>query len=192
MRLTRVVLLLALALILSACAQGTQNLRLNPEAPTTGPMLGGGQAIGLQVVDRRNDRDLGMLENLDGTVVRLMAAQDVAYAVQLAAAEALRGYDFAPALWDNASAPRLEIRIETLEHQVSAGVPYTLETEIALAATGWAGNERFTGRARTTLSNQRALPPNANVNAQAIEAAITRALGQLIDEEFARFLAGQR
>ena len=192
MRLTRVVLLFALAVIVSACAQGTQNLRLNPDAPATGPLLGGEQALGLQVLDRRNDRDLGMLENLDGSVVRLMAAQDVAYAVQLAAAQALRGYDFAPALWDNASVPRLEIRIEALEHQVSAGVPYTLETEIALAATGWSGNERLTGRARTTLSNQRALPPSADVNAEAIEAAITRALGQLIDEEFARFLAGQR
>ena len=188
----RLVVLLALLLVLTACAQGTQNLRLNPESPTTGPLLGGGQSIGLQVVDTRTDRDLGMLENLDGSVVRLMAAQDVAYAMQLAAAQALRGYDFSPALWDRERTPRLEIRIEALNHQVTAGVPYTLETEIALSATGWAGNSSFTGRARTTLSNQRALPPSANTNAEAIEAAITRALGQLIDEEFARFLAGQR
>ena len=192
MRLTRILLLLALALILSACAQGTQNLRLNPEAPTTGPLLGGGQSIGLEVVDARPDRDLGMLENLDGTVVRLMAEQDVAYAVQLAAAQALRGYDFTPALWNAASVPRLEIRLEALEHQVTAGVPYQIETEIALAATGWAGNQRLTTRARATLSDQRALPPTKRANARAIEAAITRALGQLLDEEFARFLAGQR
>ncbi len=196
LRLTRTplttALLLALTLLLTACAQGTQNLRLNPEPPATGPLLGGGQSIGLQVVDARTDRDLGMLENLDGSVVRLMAAQDIAYAVQLAAAEALRGYDFAPTLWDRDNTPRIEIRIEALNHQVTAGVPYTLETTIALAGTGWSGSSSFTGRARATLSNQRALPPSADTNAEAIEAAITRALGQLLDEEFARFLAGQR
>lgn len=190
--LSRITVLLGLALLLTACAQGTQNLRLNPDPPQSGPLLGGAQTLGLQVVDTRTDRDLGMLENLDGSVVRLMAAQNLAYVVQMAAAEALRGYDFEPTIWDSQRTPRLEIRIEALEHQVTAGVPYELETEIALAATGWVGSERHTVQTRTTLTNQRALPPSERVNAEAIEAVITRALGQIIDEDLARRLAGQR
>lgn len=191
-RFARLLLLTGLALGLVACSQTSQNLRLSPDAPETGPLIGDGERLGFQVVDNRNDRDLGMLENPDGSIIRLTAAQDVTYAVQLAAAEALRGYDFVPGLWDDNQAPRLEIRIETLEHEVTAGVPYELDTEIALSATAWAQNDRYTTRARTTLSDQRALPPRASTNTEAIEKAITRALDQLLDEALAEFLAGNR
>ena len=187
-----VVVLLTALWGLAGCSQTTQDLRLAPAPPATGPLIGGGAAVGLNVVDDRADRDLGMLENPDGSLVRLRATQDVAYAVQLAAAEALRGYDFQPTLWDAGREPRLTIRIDTLEHNVTAGVPYALETRIVLEATAWMQGERYTTRARTALTDQRALPPRAATNTEAIEQAITRALGELLNDELADFLAGQR
>ncbi len=185
-------LLLGVLLVVAGCSQTTQDLRLSPAPPATGPLIGGGERLGLEVTDTRTDRDLGMLENPDGSIVRLTAAQDVAYAVQLAAAEALRGYDFNPGLWDDRREPRLAIGIERLEHEVTAGVPYQLETRIALTATAWLDGERYTTRARTSLTEQRALPPRAATNTEVIEKAITRALDELLNEELARFLAGRR
>ncbi|MDR9413604.1 MAG: YajG family lipoprotein [Spiribacter sp.] len=191
-RFARLLLIAGLALALAACSQTNQTLRLSPNPPETGPRIGDGASVGFQVLDTRNDRDLGVLENPDGSIVQLVAEQDVAYAVQLAAAQALRGYDFDPGVWDAGRAPRLEIRITALEHEVIAGVPYELETEIALQATAWVQGDRYTTRARATASDQRALPPRASANTEAIEKAITRALTQLLDAPLAEFLAGNR
>ena len=105
-----------------------------------------------------------------------MPAQQITYTLQLAAAETLRGYDFEPGLWDEARTPRLELRIETLDHQVTAGVPYELATEVALTATGYANGQRYTTRSGTTLTRQRPLPPTADANADAINTALSRAL----------------
>ena len=184
-------LLIGLALLLGACSQSTQSLRLAPQPPETGVVMGGELPVALQVIDRRGDRDLGMLENPDGSIVRLLPADDINYAIQLAAAEALAGYGFEPTLWDGVIEPRLEIRIQTLNHDVTAGVPYRLDTEVALQGVAWMNGERFTGRAQTTLTRQRALPPGAKANAEAIDTAITRALGQLLNAEMANFLAGR-
>lgn len=191
-RFPRLLLIAGLSLALVACSQTNQTLRLSPNPPETGPLIGDGASVGFQVVDTRNDRDLGVLENPNGSIVRLTAEQDVAYTVQLAAAQALRGYDFKPTLWDEGRTPRLEIRITTLEHEVIAGVPYELETRIALAATAWVGGDRYTTRARATASDQRPLPPRASTNTAAIEKAITRVLNQLLDAPLAEFLAGNR
>jgi uncharacterized lipoprotein len=117
--LPRLILLAATAVILTACAQGTQTLRLSPTPAAVESLVGSGQSLGLSVEDARTDRDLGMLENPDGSIARLMPAQQITYTLQLAAAETLRGYDFEPSLWDEARTPRLEIRIETLDHQVT-------------------------------------------------------------------------
>ncbi|MEX0449971.1 YajG family lipoprotein [Spiribacter sp. 221] len=190
-RLQQILLLTGLTFLLAACSQGTQNLRLAPQPAETGEVTGGGLPVSLQVVDMRTDRDLGMLENPDGSIVRLLPADDVNYAIQLAAAETLRDYGFEPALWDGQAEPRLEIRIQVLIHDVTAGVPYKLDTEIALQGVAWMNGERFTGRAQTTLTRQRALPPGEKANAEAIDTAITRALGQLLNEEMANFLAGR-
>lgn len=183
--------LLGALLILAGCAQPTQELRLSPAAPSTGPLIGDGQSLAVDVVDVRDDSDLGRQGSIDGETIRIRSDKDIAYAVQLAAAEALRGYDFQPTLWDDSQEPRLLIRIEELDHQVTAAVPFQLETRITLQATAWRGGERYRTRARTTLTDQRALPPRESTNTEVIDEAITRALGELLNRELADFLAGR-
>ncbi|WP_195759494.1 YajG family lipoprotein [Spiribacter sp. 2438] len=184
-------LMLGALVVLAGCAQSTQELRLSPAAPSTGPLIGNGQSLAFEVVDGRDNTDLGRQENIDGETIRIQSDKDIAYAVQLAAAEALRGYDFQPTLWDGGREPRLRIRIEELDHQVTAGVPFQLETRIGLEATAWRGGERYRTRARTTLTDQRALPPREGTNTEVIDEAITRALGELLNRELANFLAGR-
>mgnify|MGYP000034547188 CR=1 FL=1 len=188
-RITRSLLLIGLVTLLAACSQGTQNLRLSPQPPATEPVTEGDRDIALQVIDNRSQSDLGILENPNRSLIRLVAAQDLAYTVQLAAAEGLRGYGFTPTLWDSAREPRLAIGIETLSHDVAVGVPYELTTRITLDAVVVAGGERFTSQAQTTRTRQRVLPPNAKANAEAIDAAITEALGRLLNAEMAAFIA---
>ena len=185
------IMFLALVL-LAGCSQTSQNLRLSPTPPDIGQALSDGANVALQVIDERNGRDLGMLENPDGSLVRLTAEQNIDYTLQLAAAEALRQYGFRPTLWSDSAVPRVEIRIEVLEHEVKAGVPYALSTDVALAGTAWAGRERYTSRARSTLNRQRPLPPSASTNAEIINTAMSQALGQLLDAGFVGFIHERR
>lgn len=187
----RIVLLITATALLAACSQGTQNLRLSPVPPATEGIAGGDQDVGLQVVDRRSQSDLGVLENPNRSIVRLVAAQDLAYSIQLAAAEGLRGYGFTPRLWDDGRQPRIEIGIETLRHDVAVGIPYDLTTRVKLSAAAYADGERFTSQAQTTRTAQRALPPNAEANAEVIDAAISEALDRLLNQELAAFLTGR-
>ncbi|MBS3785820.1 MAG: hypothetical protein KGY57_03315, partial [Gammaproteobacteria bacterium] len=100
MRRLTVSTLLLFVVLLSACAQTGQSLRLSPEPPTTGPAVGAASEIGLRVIDAREQvAELGTQQTLRGDVLPLSAAQDIAYVVQLAAAEALKGYDLTAALW---------------------------------------------------------------------------------------------
>lgn len=179
-------------ILLAGCSQTSQNLRLSPPPPDVAQVLSDGANIALQVIDARSGRDLGMLENPDGSLVRLTAEQNLDYTLQLAAAEALREYGFRPTLWSDSAVPRIEIRIEVLEHEVKAGVPYALSTEVALAGTAWAGRERYTSRARSTLNRQRPLPPSASTNADIISTAMSQALGQLLDAQFVGFIHERR
>lgn len=188
-RIARTLLLLGAVALLAACSQGTQNLRLSPEPPGAERVIGEGRDLGLQVVDERSQSDIGVLEQPDRSIVRLVAAQDLAYTIQLAAAEGLRSDGFTPQLWDAGREPRIEIGIQTLEHDVAVGVPYELTTRIELRVEAFAGGERFTSQAQTTRTRQKALPPNAEANAAVIEAAITEALERLLNEPLAMFLA---
>ena len=190
-RSVRILLLVTAAALLAACSQGTQNLRLSPEPPATEGIAGGNQDVGLEVVDRRSQSDLGVLENPNRSIVRLVPAQDLAYTVQLAAAEGLRGYGFTPRLWDADRQPRIEIAIDNLRHDVAVGVPYDLTTRITLSAVAHADGERLTTQAQTTRTAQRALPPNAEANAELVNAAISEALTRLLNGELAAFLAGR-
>jgi len=188
-RRIRCLLVIGLATLLVACSQGTQSLRLSPQPPGAEPIGEGNRDVALQVIDNRSQSDLGILENPNRSLIQLVAAQNLAYTVQLAAAEGLRGYGFSPTLWDGARQPRLEIAIETLDHDVAVGVPYELTTRIALEAVTVAGGERFRSQAQTTRTRQRVLPPNAKANAKAIDAAITEALERLLNAEMAAFIA---
>jgi len=192
MKSLHVLALLLMVAFLSACAQTGQSLRLSPEPPATGPAVGLATEVGLRVVDTREQTaTLGTQQTIQGEVFPLTASQALPYVVQLAAAEALRGYDLEASLWADNQTPRIEIQIDQLQHEVRAGIPWQLDTEITLRAEAFANGERLTTRAQTTLNNQRATPPNATANAVIIDEAITRALGQLLNEELARFLAGE-
>lgn len=192
MKSRHVLAVLLMVAFLSACAQTGQSLRLSPEPPATGPAVGLATEVGLRVVDTREQTaTLGTQQTIQGEVFPLTASQALPYVVQLAAAEALRGYDLKASLWADNQTPRIEIQIDQLQHEVRAGIPWQLDTEITLRAVAFANGERLTTRAQTTLNNQRATPPNATANAVIIDEAITRALGQLLNEELARFLAGE-
>jgi len=192
MKTFRVLAVLLIVAFLSACAQTGQSLRLSPEPPATGPAVGLATDIGLRVVDTREQTaTLGTQQTVQGEVFPLTASQALPYVVQLAAAEALRGYGLDATIWTENQTPRIEIQIDQLQHEVRAGIPWQLDTEITLRAVAYANGERLTTRAHTTLTNQRATPPSATANAVIIDEAITRALGQLLNEELARFLAGE-
>lgn len=191
MTLLRLLVPLAMSALLAACAQTTQNVRLAPEPPETGPAVGAERVVALRVVDGREEGDLGTLENRDGDPARVITNQDVAYVVELAAGEALLGYGLRPTVWDAGYEPRLEIEIEQLSHTVDANVPRDIATQVTLRARAEDDGERYTTRARTEVTDRRATAPDAEANAAYINEAITRALDRLLDEELAAFLAGE-
>lgn len=191
MILRRLLPLIALSALLGACAQNTQNLRLAPEPPQTGPAVGAERVVALRVVDVREEGDLGRLENRDGDPARVVTDQNLAYVVELAAGEALLGYGLRPTVWDGSYEPRLQIDIELLEHTVGANVPRDVATHVTLRARAVDAGQRYTSQARTELTDRRATAPDAEANAVYINQAITRALGRLLDEELAAFLAGE-
>jgi len=191
MKLSRLLPLLALSAVLGACAQNTQNLRLAPEPPETGPVMGDERVVALRVVDTRENADLGTLENRNTDPARVITNQNIAYVVELAAGEGLLGYGLRPTVWDEGYEPRLQVDIERLRHTVSADVPRQITTEVTLRARAVDGGQRYTTQARTELTDQRATAPDAEANADYINEAITRVLGRLLDEELAAFLAGE-
>ncbi|UEX78577.1 YajG family lipoprotein [Spiribacter halobius] len=191
MKLLRLLPLLVLSALLGACAQTTQSVRLGPEPPETGPVLGDERVVALRVVDTRENPDLGTLENRDGDPARVITDQNLAYVVELAAGEALLGYGLRPTVWEESYTPRLQIDIEQLEHSVDADLPRDVATRVTLRARAVDNGQRYTSQARTELTDRRPTAPDAEANAAYINEAITRALGRLLDEELAAFLAGQ-
>lgn len=181
---------LLLALLLPACATLDQTVSLAPAAPSIGDSVANAGPVSLEVVDRREGTDLGSIEAVEGESARILADGEIAYPVQLAAARALQSVGFRPTLWSDDADPRLLIEIESIEHTVSARLPRGIATEVRLTARAWRDGRRYRASATATASDQAAARPSAEMNAEAIERAISDALKRLLGEELTRFLAG--
>jgi uncharacterized lipoprotein YajG len=192
MTMPRLLALIPLLLLLSSCATTDQRVTIAPEPPRLEPAaLGNAGAVALDVVDARDDRQLGSIQALEGPPASITSSQDVAYATQLAAATALSNAGFRPTPWSDNAEPRLLIQIEHIEHTVGAGVPREVSTEVRLSARAWQQGRQYSASAESSVSDTVAIRPSAEANAAAIETAVTEALRRLMDRKLLEFLAGR-
>lgn len=195
MRQTRKVLLTALmAAVAAGCAQTPQTVRLAPSAPDQYAVdHGEGRTVALRVVDRRLDQSqIGELRNRDGDPAPVHTKQDLAYVLELTAGETLKAYGFKPVPWDEDARRRLTISLNHLNHTVAAAVPRDVNTDVRLSATAVHGDTIMKLKAEQNSDNRITHRPSATENAQYIERAITEALGRIINDELAKFLARGR
>lgn len=176
--------------LLCGCTHDTQRVQLMPKAPQTGPDYGNGLDVALEVTDRRADTALGVLETGDDTPpATIITDQDLTYIIKLACAEALQGFGFRPAIWDDKADHRLVIEIKNIERRIGSGIPHTVHTEVVLTARAWAADRTYKGKAVTTTDDTLAFAPSTTDNAEALDQAITQTLHKLFNTQLATFLA---
>ena len=183
------VAVLVAVLLLVGCAQTGQQLRLAPDAGVDQSTIGDGHTVALRVVDEREHARLGQLENRDGEHADLVGAVQVEEVVRQAVEEGLRASGFAVAGWDADAERRLEVRVLDLEHRVSAGLSRDVSTRIELRSEGHRGESRLSGQARARDSDRVSHRPDADDNQAYLDAALSRTLGRLLNEELLEFLA---
>lgn len=178
-----------MVLLLAGCAQTGQQLRLAPDAQMDERTIGDGHTVALRVVDEREHARLGQLENRDGEHADLVGTVQVEEVVRQAVEEGLRASGFAVAGWDADAERRLEVRVLDLEHRVSAGFSRDVSTRIELRSEGHRGESRLSGQARARDSDRVSHRPDADDNQAYLDAALSRTLGRLLNEELLEFLA---
>ncbi len=189
--IARLLALITTIVVLAGCAQNPQTLRLTVEPPEPNASVSGGPPVALEVVDRRDDKTLGILQNREDENATITTSQDLAYVVELAAGETLSQAGFPPQLWSDTATPRLLIEITELRHTVTADVPRRVDTQVTLQARAWRDGERFNGQASTSRSARVVTRPGPERNAADIARAVQDALRQLFDRRLVDFLSGR-
>ena len=190
--LARLFPLLLVAGLLGACAQTSQTVRLAPQPELSAAKdLGGQRRVAVEVLDRRERVAVGELANRSGPAAPIFAKEPPEYALQLAAADALKKWGFRPAVWDDEAERRLVIEVLTLHHAVDASLPHDTETVVELGLRAYQGGRTMETKASARSSDRLvALSPSAEESAKAIDRTLATALERLFDEKLAAFLAG--
>ena len=182
---------LVAVLVLGGCAQTSQQLRLAPDAEVEESSIGEGHEVAVRVVDEREDKRLGELENRDGSSGELTSATEPRYILLGALEKALEANGFTIAEWDREAERRLEVKIVELEHRVSDGVPRDVSTRIELRSEAVRGDSRLTGTATARDRDRISYRPSAEDNAAYLDRVIGRALGRVVNVDLLDFLASE-
>lgn len=188
-RITGLCLAVIAVLTLGACAQTSQQLRLAPEAEVQGSSIGEGREVAVRIIDTRDDRTLGTLENRDQEDGTLTSATDLRHVLEGTVEEALEANGFTIIGWDDNARRRLQVEIMDVSHQVSSAVPREVRTRIELRSEAYRGDHRLTGRAVARDSEQVVSRPDAEENAAYLDAVFGRGVGQLLNVDLLDFLA---
>lgn len=178
-------------LTLGACAQTSQQLRLAPEAEVEGSAIGEGREVAVRIVDTRDDRSLGTLENRDQEDGTLSSDTDLRHVLEGTVEEALEANGFTIIGWDDDARRRLQVEILDVSHQVSSAVPREVRTRVELRSEAYRGDHHLTGRAVASDSDQVVSRPDAQENAAYLDAAFGRGVGRLLNVDLLDFLAGE-
>lgn len=191
--MSRLLVVAAACLLLSACAYSPQKANLAPEVVVASSQVGAGVAVGVRVVDERPSHILGRRANAYGAAAEITAAQDLAVVVREAVVKALEKKGFSPTESSASAADaKLLVEVRLLEYSTSQGF-WTGGVHIqgALKAVANRDGQSFEKMYRAMKEERVGVVPTAATNEEWLNAALAEVIKQMLeDPELLAFLAG--
>jgi uncharacterized lipoprotein YajG len=185
--------IVSIAACLSACQFVKQPpISVTPELVEKRTTLGAGQSLRITVTDERTDRVLGQ-RAMRGMGSDLTVASDIADTLRASLSEGLRRQSFAPVDAPPRDGRALIVGIRDIRYTVSGGVvAFLITTQCSLHAQCVVnGSTPYERVYRGTHEMSVQSPDTAGANAQYVNAAISSAVNQLLDDtELSHCLAG--
>lgn len=177
------IILVAISLLLSACAFNSQTARLAPTVDVQSSNEGRGVAVAVRVVDERASKSLGHRGTAYGAAAEITAAQDVAVVVHDQLVTGLQKKGFQVVDYAADASPRLTVEVRNLEYSTSQGF-WTggVKIQSALKVQAARGTTSYEQMYRSDKEERVVVVPTASTNEQWINTSLSDVLNQLFED----------
>jgi len=174
-------LLFMLLLTAAGCALSPQVVRIHPEiaAPPAGDTA---TTLALEVIDGRDGPVLGRRGGVYEKTATISTSGDISAPIRQSIAAALE--DMGYHVGDEASAPRLQVVITTLEYRVEQNkVTRTVTTHAAVNTAVHKSGKSYTSTYEITRNRKMLTAPDSKDNEKLVNETLTAALQQMLRDE---------
>jgi len=176
--------LLAIAALTQGCNVEPHNVRLAPSVKVQPSELGQNKVVGLEVVDSRADKKLGVVGDPKGKFVYLTLANETPPTIYKQVADGLEKLGFTVQPATGSEERSLKVDVTELSYE-SIKKPMTFDTvaKVSLAAT--ARTEAQTYERAYNVKQERAAgaPPSAEDDAKALNSLVSMALEDMLTDK---------
>lgn len=168
--------------LLVGCAYNKQTVALRPTVSALATMRVRDVAVEVKVVDERESKSLGKRSDAYGMGAEITTTDDVAGIVAREVAAALKQYGFAVDAGDGNGA-QLKVEVRLLNYDTSTGF-FTggVHIRAALKATARQGTAVYEKFYRSEEEHRVMVVPTAETNAEWLNAGLSDAIDQLVND----------
>lgn len=179
----KLVSLLSLSLLLTACALSPQQVTINPKLESSKSNIGEGRTLYLEVVDNRGKEAIGSRGGLYKETSLITPANDLADAILQASSRKLREMGFVVQGMPGASAD-IRILVDKLSYRdpEKSSVGFEVELESLLRVEATQNGDQYSGRYQVKNTKTYATVPGRDRNEEMINETLSEVLQRLFND----------
>ena len=179
---SRQLVLAALAVLMTACAQSPQRLYVQPTLSISGDAVGNGRPVIVSASDQRQSKTLGSLGGVYGSTATITIGNDIEQALTRAANGLLASQGYVVNSPD-ANALQLNIVIESLVYQpIEQPVGNAVKLTVVLRADVAKQGDTFSGRYQSESERRSVGRPDAEDNEQYVNELLSDTLVRMFSD----------
>ncbi len=182
---------IVIILMTGGCAYMSHDVTIDPHYTASSAVTGQNRPVSLEVVDEREDQDIGRRTDMYGMGALITNEQDVADVFRSKISEALKAKGFEANSAD--TFPKLKVEVRAIKYTTSAGIMrggFLARSAIKIIAKN--GSETYEKMYRSSVEKKKFFLPFADSNRTQINDSINEVLEKFFqDESLFKFLAAE-
>lgn len=176
--------LLAIAALIQGCNVEPHNVRLAPSVKVQPSELGQNKVIGLEVVDSRADKKLGMVGDPQGKFIYLTLANETPPTIYKQVADGLEKLGFKVQPATGSEERTLKVDVTELSYE-SVKKPMTFDTvaKVSLAATARTDAQTYERAYNVKQEKAAGSPPSTDEDTRIVNSLLSMALEDMLTDK---------
>ena len=176
--------LLTVAAFAQGCNVAPHNIRLEPSVQVHPSELGQGKVVGLEVVDSRADKKLGMVGDPQGKFIYLSLANESPEVIYKQIAQNLEKLGFSVQPLTESAERSLKVDVSDLTYE-SIKKPVTFDTlaKVSLEATARNGGDTYERAYNVKQEKSAGSPPSKSDESSAVNGLVSMALDDMLTDK---------
>jgi uncharacterized lipoprotein YajG len=183
-RLRSVLAVLAVGVLAQGCNVEPHNIRLEPSVPMRQSDVGRGKVVGLEVVDTRADKKLGVVGDPEGKFIYLSLTNDPAQAVYKQVSRGLEKLGFSVQPASDPAERSLKVDLSDLTYEsIKKKATFDTLAKVSVGATVRNGPDSYDRTYNVKQEKAAGAPPSASDDAKVVNGIVSMALEDMLSDK---------